>query len=279
MTDVPLISVVLPARNEEVGLPDLIAQISEVLATVPHEIVVVDDGSTDRTAVAVLDCMPGTKGLRLLRHSASCGQSAALRTGILAAKARYIATLDADGQNLPLDLPTLLVPLLDPDIAPGLGLVQGERRGRQDRWKRRIASRTANGIRNALLRDGVRDSGCGIKAFSREVYLALPYFDHIHRFMPAMVRREGYRVLTIEVGHASRRGGRSNYSNLQRAAVGVFDLLGTAWLLRRRRLTVVEEVFPEALVCRHLMGGDCEGTRRPKQIATFQNPLKPGLEP
>jgi dolichol-phosphate mannosyltransferase len=279
MTDFPLISVVLPARNEEVALPGLIAQISEVLAAVPHEIVVVDDGSTDGTAAAILACVPGTKGLRLLRHSASCGQSAALRTGILAAKARVIATLDADGQNLPLDLPGLVVPLLDPDTATGLGLVQGERGKRQDRWPRRIASRIANGIRNALLRDGVRDSGCGIKAFPREVYLALPYFDHIHRFMPSMVRREGYRVLTIEVGHASGRGGRSNYSNLQRAAVGVFDLLGTAWLLRRRRLAVVEEVFPEALVSRHLSGGDSDVSRSPKQISTFQNPLKPGLEP
>lgn len=204
----------------------------------------VDDGSADDTARAVLDAMRRNPDLRLLQHVRSCGQSAALRTGILAARGRLIATLDADGQNLPADLPRLLAPLLDPG-AGSLGLVQGQRRRRQDRWTRRAGSRIANGIRGALLRDGVRDSGCGLKAFPRAVYLSLPYFDHIHRFMPAMVMREGHRVMVVEVDHAERNGGRSNYSNLQRALVGIVDLLGAAWLIRRRKLPLVLDVRPE----------------------------------
>lgn len=234
MTGLPTVTVVLPARNEAVAIASLLAGIATALHALPHEIVVVDDGSTDGTVQAVLAAMPGLPGLRLLQHVRSCGQSAALRTGILAARGRIIATLDADGQNPPADLPRLLAPLLDPG-AGNLGLVQGQRRKRRDRWTKRIGSRIANGIRGALLRDGVRDSGCGLKAFPRDVYLSLPYFDHIHRFMPAMVLREGFRVMVVDVDHAQRMGGRSNYSNLQRALVGIVDLLGAAWLIRRRK--------------------------------------------
>ena len=244
MTIPPTISIVLPARNESAAITALLADISAAMAGVQHEIIVVDDGSTDDMAQAVLGAMRRNPDLRLLRHDRSCGQSAALRTGILAARGRLIATLDADGQNLPSDLPRLLAPLLDPG-ADKLGLVQGQRRRRQDRWTRRAASRIANGIRGALLRDGVRDSGCGLKAFPRAVYLSLPYFDHIHRFMPAMVLREGHQVVVVEVDHAERNGGRSNYSNLQRALVGIVDLLGAAWLIRRRKLPVVQDVLPQ----------------------------------
>lgn len=244
MTETLTVSVILPARNETVAITALLAGISAALAGMPHEIIVVDDGSTDDMAQVVLNAIRHTPELRRLQHDRSCGQSAALRTGILAARGILIATLDADGQNLPADLPRLLAPLLDPD-AGNLGLVQGQRRRRQDRWTRRGGSRIANGIRGALLHDGVRDSGCGLKAFPRAVNLSLPYFDHIHRFMPAMVLREGHRVKVVEVDHAERNGGRSNYSNLQRALVGIVDLLGAAWLIRRRKLPVIQDVRPE----------------------------------
>lgn len=240
----PTVSVVLPARNEAVAIKSLLADISAALGGVMHEIIVVDDGSTDATAQAVIETMRDNPDLRLLRHDRSCGQSSALRSGILAARGTIIATLDADGQNPPAELSRLLAPLLEPG-ASNLGLVQGQRRKRQDRWTRRAGSRIANGIRGALLHDGVRDSGCGLKAFPRAVYLSLPYFDHIHRFMPAMVLREGYKVIVVEVDHAERIGGRSNYSNLQRALVGIVDLLGVAWLIRRRRLPCVRNVQPE----------------------------------
>ena len=244
MTEVPTVSVVLPARNEAAAIGSLLTDIAAAPSATADENIVVDDGSTDATASAVTAAMAALPGLRLIRHERSCGQSAALRTGIRAARGGIIATLDADGQNPPADLPRLLAPLMDSG-AERPGLVQGQRRKRQDHWTRRIASRIANGIRGALLHDGVRDSGCGLKAFPREVYLSLPYFDHIHRFMPAMVRREGYSVLVIDVDHAERRGGRSNYSNLQRALVGIVDLLGAAWLIRRRKLPVARELGPD----------------------------------
>ena len=176
----------------------------------------------------------------MICHDRSCGQSAAIRSGVWAARGALIVTLDADGQNPPDNIPALLAPFTGDDTA--LGLVQGQRVDRRDRPSRRLASAAANRIRNALLRDGVRDSGCGLKAFPRMVYLALPYFDHIHRFMPAMVAREGLRVQTVPVTHAPRAFGRSKYGNLRRAAVGVVDLLGTAWLIRRRRLPRTREL-------------------------------------
>ncbi len=246
MTESPLVSVVLPARNEAEALPHVISGIYAALEELPFEIIVVDDGSTDATAEVVRKCMEAMPELRLLQHQTSCGQSAALRSGIHAARGRLIATLDADGQNPPGDLLRLIAPFLDTrqssGLTKGLGLVQGQRLLRNDRWSRRVASRLANGLRGALLRDGVRDSGCGMKAFPREVYLLLPFFDHIHRFMPAMVLREGYSVKVIDVGHAGRLAGRSNYSNLQRAIVGFVDLMGTAWLIRRHRYANVVEI-------------------------------------
>jgi dolichol-phosphate mannosyltransferase len=236
------LSVVLPARDEAPNVGPLLGDIAAALAGIPHEIVLVDDGSGDGTAEAALALRPGLPQVRVLRHEKSCGQSAALRTGILAARGRVIATLDADGQNPAAELPRLAAPLLAPDADPRIGLVQGQRLRRQDTWSRRLASRLANAVRQMLLRDGVRDSGCGLKAFRRDVYLALPFFDHIHRFMPALIRREGYEVLLLDVSHADRRAGRSKYSNLGRALVGIVDLAGVAWLLRRRKLAQVREL-------------------------------------
>jgi dolichol-phosphate mannosyltransferase len=232
----PEVSVILPAKDEAANLPLVVRDITEALAGIAHEIIVVDDGSTDGTEAAMRLLAETIPGLCLIRHDASCGQSAALRTGVKAARGRIIATLDADGQNPASNLPNLVAPFLSPAADPQLGLVQGQRLRRQDTWSKRYGSRFANGIRNALLHDGVRDSGCGMKAFPRQVYLEIAYFDHLHRFMPAMVKREGMKVMVTDVTHAERHAGRSNYSNTRRALVGIVDLLGVAWLMRRRRL-------------------------------------------
>ena len=242
----PDVSVVIPARDEAQSIGALIAEIAEALSGIRHEIVVVDDGSTDGTAARVAELAGRMAQIRCLRHASSCGQSAAIRTGVQAARASIIATLDADGQNPPAELPRLVAPFLSAAPDRTLGLVQGQRVGRRDTGWKKIGSRLANAIRGALLKDGVRDSGCGLKAFPREVYLMLPYFDHIHRFMPAMVQREGLRIVTVDVAHRPRMAGRSKYGNLQRALVGIVDLAGAAWLLRRRRLPRVEVVQPLA---------------------------------
>jgi dolichol-phosphate mannosyltransferase len=239
----PDVSVILPAKDEAANLPLVVRDIAEALAGTPHEIIVVDDGSTDATEAAMRDLAATVPGLCLIRHAASCGQSAALRTGVMAARGRIIATLDADGQNPASNLPRLVAPFLAPDADPQLGLVQGQRLRRQDTWSKRMGSRLANAIRNALLNDGVRDSGCGMKAFPRAVYLELAYFDHLHRFMPAMVKREGLSVMVMDVTHAERHAGRSNYSNTRRALVGIVDLVGVAWLMRRRRLAASSVVL------------------------------------
>jgi dolichol-phosphate mannosyltransferase len=238
----PRVSVILPAKDEQDCITAVVDGIAGALGDITHEIVVVDDGSGDATADRVAAAMAERPGLRLVRHATSCGQSAAIRTGVQAARGEIIATLDADGQNPPEELLKVLGPFLRPAPDPRLGLVQGQRAQRKDTLSRRLASNAANRIRSGLLGDGVRDSACGLKAFPREVYLRLAYFDHIHRFMPAMVLREGFDVWTADVAHAPRTTGRSKYGNLGRAAVGAVDLLGAAWLMRRRKLAQVEEV-------------------------------------
>jgi dolichol-phosphate mannosyltransferase len=244
----PDVSVILPAKDEAINLPLVLRDISSALAGIAHEIVVVDDGSTDGTEAAVLALMGTVPGLCLIRHAASCGQSAALRSGIHAARGRIIATLDSDGQNPASNLPNLIAPFLAPDVDPKLGLVQGQRIRRQDTWSKRIGSRLANGIRNGLLNDGVRDSGCGMKAFPRAAYLNLAYFDHLHRFMPAMIKREGLSVMVMDVTHAGRHAGQSKYNNTRRALVGIVDLVGVAWLMRRRRLATARIVAQDTAI-------------------------------
>lgn len=240
----PDISVILPARDEAGNITALLTGIAATLQGRAHEIIVVDDASRDGTRAELAALQTRLSQLRVIGHDRSCGQSAAIRSGVLAARGALIVTLDADGQNPPENLPALLALFAAGDAT--LGLVQGQRVDRRDRPSRRLASAAANRIRNALLSDGMRDSGCGLKAFPRAVYLALPYFDHIHRFMPAMVAREGLRVQTVPVTHAPRAFGRSKYGNLQRAAVGIVDLLGTAWLIRRRRLPHARELVGSA---------------------------------
>ncbi len=229
------ISIVIPAKNEAENLPMLLDGIDAALAAHrDYEVLVVDDGSTDATAEVIRARMPDHPGLRLIRHDVSGGQSAAVHSGVLAALGEIVCTLDADGQNPPSELPKLLAPLLAPGSGR-VGLVAGQRVGRQDTASKRLASRFANWVRSKALKDGTRDTGCGLKAFRREGFLGLPFFNHMHRYLPALFARDGWDVAHVDVAHAPRHAGRSNYSNLQRGFVGAVDLLGVMWLIRRRK--------------------------------------------
>lgn len=229
------LSIVIPAKNEAENIVTLVEDIDRALAAhAPFEIIVVDDCSTDNS-VAVLTARAQTMPhLRIVRHDRSGGQSAAVHSGVKAARAPIICTLDGDGQNPPEELPKLAAPLLN-DTTGKIGLVAGQRVGRQDTWSKRFASKFANRLRGWILQDGTRDTGCGLKAFRRESFLDLPYFDHMHRYLPALFTRDGWQVAHVDVSHRARGAGRSNYSNIQRALVGIVDLAGVAWLLRRRK--------------------------------------------
>lgn len=232
----PALSVVVPAMNERENLAPLIAEIRTALeGLVAFEILYVDDGSDDGTDRELARLLAGEPRLRALRHARRAGQSAALVSGVRAARAPLVATLDADLQNDPADLPRLLVAWRqDPDPA-SLGLVAGQRRRRQDRLAKRLASRLANGVRRRLLRDATRDTGCGLKLFDRALFLALPPFAGLHRFLPALVKGAGRRVLLVDVDHRPRAAGRTKYGLWDRLWVGIGDLLMVWWLLRRRR--------------------------------------------
>lgn len=231
----PSVAIVIPMKNEAENVAFLLGEIAEACAGLDsHEVIVVDDGSTDRTAAIVTEMMRTDPALRLLRHPNSGGQSAAVHSGVLAARAAIVCTLDGDGQNPPSQLPKLWQPLLD-DSTGRLGLVAGQRVGRQDTASKRWASRAANAIRGWLLKDGTRDTGCGLKGFRRDLFLTLPYFDHMHRYLPALFKRDGWEIALVDVSHRERHAGRSNYNNLQRALVGAYDLIGVSWLIRRRK--------------------------------------------
>ena len=236
------LSIVIPARNEAGNIVALVEAIDQALvASAPFEIIVVDDGSIDDSAVRIKARAMTMPHLRLIRHDRSGGQSAAVHSGVLAAMAPIICTLDGDGQNPPEELPNLAAPLLA-DTTGKIGLVAGQRVGRQDTWSKKLASRFANGLRGWMLNDGTRDTGCGLKAFRRDAFLALPYFNHMHRYLPALFARDGWQIVHVDVSHRPRGAGRSNYSNLQRGLVGVVDLLGVAWLLRRKKKARVLDV-------------------------------------
>ncbi len=235
------LSVVIPVRNEADNLEPLLREITAALSGhVDHEIIVVDDGSTDDTPARLRALRDGYRTLRAIRHRASCGQSRALTTGILAARHAWIATLDGDGQNDPADIPALLSTLADPAQPANLELLAGWRARRNDTWVRRLSSRIANGVRSRMLRDSTPDTGCGLKLFARETFLALPNFDHMHRFLPALVMRNGGAVISVPVNHRPRERGTSKYGVHNRLWVGIVDLFGVAWLQRRVRLPVIE---------------------------------------
>ncbi|MGI4977173.1 MAG: glycosyltransferase family 2 protein [Janthinobacterium lividum] len=253
MTDAPapdrrlLLSVVVPVRNEAPNLRPLIEEIGAALHATPHEIVYVDDGSTDDTPARLralqAKLAPAGHTLVLRRHRDSCGQSAAVLTGVRAASGTWIATLDGDGQNDPADIPALLAraQALEADGGPRPVLLAGHRTTRRDTRTKRLASRAANRIRAALLHDATPDTGCGLKLVRRDAFLALPHFDHMHRYLPALVLRAGGRVESVPVNHRPRTRGVSNYGTLDRLWVGIFDLAGVAWLQRRWTRPTLDE--------------------------------------
>jgi dolichol-phosphate mannosyltransferase len=228
----PLLAVVVPVRNEAGNIAPLVAEISAALAAVAHEIIYVDDGSSDGTAAALAEAARATPALRVLRHAASCGQSAAIVTGVRAARAAWIATLDGDGQNDPADIPALWA-FVQAEPGNARLMAAGWRVTRRDTQVKRLSSRFANGLRARLLGDATPDTGCGLKLFPRALFLELPPFDHMHRYLPALVLRAGGRVVSRPVNHRPRLRGVSNYGTLDRALVGVSDLLGVMWLQRR----------------------------------------------
>lgn len=233
------LSIVVPVKDEAENIGPLAREIATAVTPLhdllggEHEIIVVDDGSADGTVAALKALRAELPQLRILAHTQNRGQSRAVRSGVKAARAPLIVTLDGDGQNDPADIPKLVAPFVTADAM--LGLVGGVRAKRQDTFSRRLASKLANKIRDGLLNDGAKDSGCGLKAFRREAFLELPYFDHLHRFLITMMIREGYRVEFVPVNHRPRLHGVSKYTNFHRMLVGIDDLLGVRWLQRRMK--------------------------------------------
>jgi len=246
------LSVVVPVRNEAGNIGPLIDEIRAALdaSAADYEVIYVDDGSTDATAAELAAIARDFPRLRVVRHEASCGQSTAVRSGVRHARGAWVATLDGDGQNDPADIPRLLERRGE-ELGRQGGVVRGGapllcvcgyRRKRRDTWLKRLSSRIANGVRSRLLGDSTPDTGCGLKLFSRDAFLDLPYFDHMHRFLPALFLRAGGRIVSVEVNHRPRHAGRSKYGLHNRLWVGIVDLFGVMWLQRRAKVPVVTEV-------------------------------------
>lgn len=237
----PELSVVVPVFNERDNVASLVDEIITALrGRIAFEIVYVDDHSRDDTLAVLTSLRARVPELRVLHHHVQSGQSTAVRNGVKAARGAWVATLDGDGQNDPADIPKLLDARAAADRATKL--FAGWRVQRRDTGSKRLASKLANAIRRRLLRDDTPDTGCGIKLFEREAFLELPYFDHMHRYLPALMQRSGWRTLSVPVNHRARSAGVSKYNNLQRALVGIADLRGVAWLIRRAKCTAVEEI-------------------------------------
>jgi dolichol-phosphate mannosyltransferase len=230
-----MLSVISPMKNEEGNVERLVREVGEACTPLgAFELILVDDGSTDGTAEMIGRLQGELPWLRLLHHARSGGQSAAIHSGVLHARGVLCATLDGDGQNPPDQIPAL-VAAFHAAATPTLGLVAGQRVGRRDTISKKTASRLANWLRARLLKDDTRDTGCGLKLFRRDAYLALPFFNHMHRYLPALFKRDGWTVVHVDVTHRERGAGTSKYSNYQRALAGIYDLVGVAWLIRRRK--------------------------------------------
>ena len=241
MSATPQLSVVVPVHNEEDNVAPLVGEIVAALrGVVDFEIVYIDDTSRDATLQRLRDLQATTPELRVIRHLSNAGQSTAVRNGVKAARAPWIATLDGDGQNDPADIPKLLAARAKAEAQ--VRLFAGWRVNRQDSGSKRWASKWANAIRARMLRDDTPDTGCGIKLFEREAFLDLPYFDHMHRYLPALMQRAGWTTVSVPVNHRPRGAGVSKYTNLGRALVGVRDLMGVAWLITRSKRTGVREL-------------------------------------
>lgn len=239
------LSVVIPAHNEAGNIGQLVAEVCAALRDLcPFEVICVDDASADGTLDELRELAASTPELRVLRHPNQSGQSAAVRSGIKAATADWIATLDGDGQNDPADLPKLWQEHLR--ASPDVKLIVGWRTQRRDSASKRIGSRIANAVRQRLLRDDTPDTGCGIKLIEREAFLNLPHFNHMHRYLPALMKGNGFRAISVPVNHRPRGAGKSHYSNLGRLSVAFADLVGVSWLLRRRAHVAVSEVFVDS---------------------------------
>ena len=240
MNDAPQLSVVVPVYNEEDNVAPLVGEIVAALrGVIPFEIVYVDDLSKDATLERLRALKATTPELRVIRHLSNSGQSTAIRSGIKAARAPWIATLDGDGQNDPADIPKLLAQR--DSASPDTKLFAVWRVERRDSGSKRWASKWANAIRSNMLKDATPDTGCGIKLIERDAFLDLPYFDHMHRYLPALMQRAGWKTVSVPVNHRHRASGVSKYNNLNRALVGIRDLRGVAWLITRNRRTGTEE--------------------------------------
>ncbi len=239
----PEVSVVVPVHNEDDNIISLINEIRTALdGHYAYEIIYVDDGSTDNSWPMLQKLVLSFNTLRIIRHRRAYGQSVAILTGVKRAQAEWIATLDGDGQNDPADIIKLLAILKNPTCPPNLQMVAGHRRKRQDGWWKRLSSKLANAIRQRLLQDDTPDTGCGIKLFSRNAFLALPHFNHCHRFLPALILRGGGQVISVEVNHRPRLHGQSKYGTLDRLWVSLTDLLGVIWLQHRPMVAdIIEE--------------------------------------